>query len=139
MAAKKCGVIFRVTGLPACRSDDILCQTLTLIINSKLSEVEKSRLSTTTAILPSCYNYEEKVALVEFHGGVPDFLSALEKDPLKEWQVEMDDKTDINFDQHFFGLTELYAPKPDTLVTAEYTKPSLLNSLYPMPIHYVLV
>jgi hypothetical protein len=59
------------------------------------------------------------VALVEFHRGIPAFLSELAADPLGDWQVEMGD-TDINFDRHFFGFTQLYTPKPDMPVTAEY-------------------
>ena len=53
-----------------------------------------------------------------FHGGVPAFLSKLTEDLLADWQVEMGD-TDISFDQHFFGFTQLYAPKADSSVTAE--------------------
>lgn len=62
---------------------------------------------------------KKKVALVEFYGGVPAFLSELTTNPLGDWQVEMGD-TDISFDQHFFGFTQLYTPKPDAPVTAEY-------------------
>ncbi|KAH7201171.1 hypothetical protein DER44DRAFT_616215, partial [Fusarium oxysporum] len=60
----------------------------------------------------------ERVALVEFLGGVPGFLSDLVANPLGDWQVEMDD-VDINFDQHFFGFTQLYTPKSDAPVTAD--------------------
>jgi hypothetical protein len=48
-----------------------------------------------TAIVPSCYDNErEKVALLEFRGGFPNFLSELKANPLGDWQVEMGD-TDI--------------------------------------------
>ena len=72
-----------------------------------------------TAIVPSCYDCErERAALVDFRGGVPDFLSELVANPLGDWQMEMDD-TDINFDCHFFGFTQLYTPAPGKPVTAE--------------------
>jgi len=38
--------------------------------------------------------------------------------PLGDWQIEMGD-TDIRFDCHFFGFTQLYTPKPDAPVTAD--------------------
>ena len=44
------------------------------------------------ASLDSCYNDEEKVALVEYRRGMPAFLSALIANPLEEWQ-------------HFFSFT----------------------------------
>jgi hypothetical protein len=48
--------------------------------------------------------------LIEFYGGLPAFLSELMANPLDDWQVEMGD-TDISFDRHSFGLTQLYTPK----------------------------
>jgi hypothetical protein len=119
MASRKKGTIFRVTGLPALKRDDELNTALKTTIEDNLSEEEKSTPNFSTAIVPSCYDNEhERVALVEFHGGVPLFLSELVKDPLGEWQVEMND-TDINFDCHFWGFTQLYTPKLDAPVTAE--------------------
>jgi hypothetical protein len=114
------GQVFRVTGLAASQPDDALNTALKAIIDSNLSEEEQSKLNVTTAIVPSCYdNEQENVALVEFGGGVPEFLSKLVANPLEDAQVEMGD-TDITFDCHFFGFTQLYTPKPDTPVTAEY-------------------
>lgn len=119
MAAAKKVLVFRVTGLRASQPDDELNAMLTATIN-KLSEDEESTLHISTAIVPSCYdNEQERVALVEFQGGVPAFLSELAANPLGDWQVEMSD-ADINFDQHFLGFTQLYTPKPDVPVTAEY-------------------
>ena len=97
--------------------------------------------------MPSCYNNEQdRVALVEFRGGVPDFLSELVADPLRDWQVEMDDDVDISFDQHFFGFTQLYTPKSDAPVTAEYVAfrrwcnlPPMFPSTALMLIYCVLV
>jgi hypothetical protein len=60
--------------------------------------------------VPLCYNnVGERVALVEFHSGLPLYLSALTANPLGEWQVEIDD-TGVSFDQHFFSFTQLYTP-----------------------------
>lgn len=119
MASRKKGPVFRVTGLPASQRDDELKTTLKTTIEDSLSKEENSRLNFSTAIVPSCYNNEhERVALVEFHSGVPQVLSELVKNPLSNWQVEMGD-TDINFECHFFGFTQLYSPKIDAPVTAE--------------------
>lgn len=120
MSPRKKGPVFRVTGLPALQPDDELNTALKTVIGDNLSDEEKSQLNITTAIVPSCHNNEqERIALVEFRGGVPDFLSELVENPLGDWQVEMDD-VDISFDQHFFGFTQLYTPKSDAPVTAEY-------------------
>ncbi|KAF2176126.1 hypothetical protein K469DRAFT_682779 [Zopfia rhizophila CBS 207.26] len=119
VAAGKKGPVFRVTGLPALQPDDELATSLKAAIDDNLAEDEQSKLTVNTAIVPSCYNNEEKVTLVEFHGGVPAFLSELMANPLGDWQVEMGD-TDISFDQHFFGFTQLYTPKPDSPVTADF-------------------
>jgi hypothetical protein len=120
MAARKKGPVFRVTGLPASQPDDELNTTLKATIEGNLSEEEMSRLGISTAIVPSCHDNEhERVALVEFHSGLPLFLSELVANPLGDWQVEMGD-TNISFDCHFFGFTQLYTPKPDAPVTAEY-------------------
>jgi hypothetical protein len=87
--------VFRVTGLPALKPDDELKAALAAAIDDHLSVEEQSTLDVRTAIVPSCYDHvRERVALVEFHGGVPVFLTA---DPLVGWQVEMGD-ADINFD-----------------------------------------
>jgi hypothetical protein len=119
MVARKKGPVFRVTGLPALQPDEELAVSLEAAITDNLAEDERSKLAVTVAVLPSCYDDAEKVALVEFHSGVPLFLSELVVNPLGDWQVEMGD-TDINFDQHFFGFTQLYIPEPDSPVTAEY-------------------
>jgi hypothetical protein len=115
MAAKKKGIVFRVTGLPASQPDDELKEALKAAIDKE--EDESSKVTLNAAIVPSCYN-AEKIALVEFHGGVPAFLSELMANPLGDWQVEMGD-TDISFDQHFFGFTQLYSPTPGSPATAE--------------------
>lgn len=118
MAARNKGTVFRVTGLPALQPDDELKAALKAAIDDNLAEDEQSKPTPNIAIVPSCYDNDEKVALVEFHGGVPTLLSELMANPLGDWQVEMGD-TDISFDQHFFGFTQLYTPKLDSLATAE--------------------
>jgi hypothetical protein len=141
MASRKKGPVFRVTGLPASQPDDELDATLRTVIDSNLSEEEKSQLHIITAIVPSCYNNEQdRVALVESRGGVPDFLSELVANPLGDWQVEMDD-VDISFDQHFFGFTQLYTPKSDVPVTAEYVglcRWCTLLSLFPRALFFII-
>ena len=134
MATRKKSLVFRVTGLPASQPDDALNATLKATIDDNLLEEEKPKLRVSTVIVPSCYhNEQERVALVEFHGGVPAFLSELIADPLGDWQVEMGD-TDISFDSHFFGFTQLYTPKPDAPVAAEYvTFPRWCNLLPLIP------
>jgi hypothetical protein len=111
--------VFRVTGIPALQPDDELTALLKAAIDGNLTEEEQSKNTRSIAIVPSCYDYNQKVALVEFHNGVPEFLSKLEEDPLGDWQVEVGG-ADISFDQHFFGFTQLYTPKADSPVTAEY-------------------
>jgi hypothetical protein len=128
MVARKKGVVFRVSGLPASRSDDELKETLKFAIEDNLEADEQSKLTFHAAIVPSCYGNGEKVALVEFGSGVPAFLSKLMVNPLDDpahnppddWQIELDDDTDISFDKNFFGFTQLYAPNPGLPVTAEY-------------------
>jgi hypothetical protein len=123
MAPKK-GPVLRVTGLAASQPDDELAAELKAAINDDLTDEEKSKIDVRVAVVPSCYN-EKKVALVECRGGLPAFLSELTADPLGESPMEMGD-TDINFDQHFFGFTQLYTPQPDAPVTAEYVQCSSL-------------
>jgi hypothetical protein len=119
MAAKIKSIVFRVTGLGADQPNDELEAALKAVINRGLLEEEKSGINAITAIVPSCYDSErEKVALVEFRGGVPKFLSKLVAHPLEDWQTEMGD-ADINFDCNFFGFTQLYATRPGEPVTAE--------------------
>ena len=117
MFAKKKGTIFRVTGLRAERSDEDLNLVLRSVIIKNLSEDER-RHRFTTAIVPSLDDDQERVALVEFLDAVPGFLHALVADPLKEWQTEVGNG-DLNFDQHFFGFTQLYTPNYSTKITAE--------------------
>ena len=119
MAATKKSPVLRVTGLTALQPDEELAESLKAAISVNLTDEEKLKLDVRVAVVPSCYNDEERVALVECRGGLPTFLSELKANPLREWQMEMGDM-DINFDQHFFGFTQLYTPEPDAPVVAEY-------------------
>lgn len=120
MTSARNSTIFRVTGLTTTQPADVLDAELKAAIHSNLLEEERTVIKITTVVLPSCYDEEsERVALVEFCGGVPDFLSELVVNPLGDWQVEMDDDNDISFDRHFFGFTQLYSPKPDVPIAAE--------------------
>ena len=110
--------VFRVTGLPEDQTDEQLAARLRLVIDEKLQEHERLEIVAKVAVVPSCQNGETSIALVEFAGGTPQFLSELVKNPLGDWQVEIDD-TDINFDRHFFGFTQLYATEPGKAVIAE--------------------
>lgn len=118
MPVKKKGTIFRVTGLSASRPDEELSTALKAAIYDNLTEDEQLSLNVKATVVPSCYSDEEKVALVEFQGGVPEFLSELIANPLGDFQIEMGD-TDINFDQNFYLFTQLYTPTPGLPVTAE--------------------
>ena len=109
MAATKKGPVLRVTGLTALQPDEGLEKSLKAAISDNLTDEEKLKLDVRVAVVPSCYNEKERVALVECRGGLPTFLSELKANPLREWQMEMGDM-DINFDQHFFGFTQLYTP-----------------------------
>lgn len=120
MAGAKKGPVLRVTGLPAAQPDQELEVSLKAAIDEELTDEERQMIDVRVAIVPSCYDSdEEKVALVECRGGLPDFLAELKADPLAESQMEMGD-TDINFDQHFFGFTQLYTPQAGVPVVAEY-------------------
>lgn len=110
--------VFRVTGLPEDQTDEQLAARLRLVIDEKLQEHERLEIVAKVALVPSCQNGETSIALVEFAGGTPQFLSELVKNPLGDWQVEIDD-TDINFDRHFFGFTQLYATEAGKAVIAE--------------------
>jgi hypothetical protein len=118
MASGRKSTVFRVTGFTRDQPDEVLETSLRAAINDNLSEEERSQIKTETTIMPSCYDNHERTALVQFRGGVPQFLSELIDNPLEDWQVEMSD-TDINFDRYFFGFTQLYMPAEKESVIAE--------------------
>ncbi|KAL4745854.1 hypothetical protein BDW72DRAFT_186006 [Aspergillus terricola var. indicus] len=119
MASQPKSHVFRVTGLLKGQSDKNLDASLLETLNNSLTPEEQSQIQADVTIVPSCYKPDtERVGLVRFRGGVPRFLSALTADPLGDWQVEMGD-TDISFDSHFFGFTQLYAPLEEEPVVAD--------------------
>jgi hypothetical protein len=112
-------VVCRVTGLPSGQPDDETIAALKRTIDDNLLEKEKGSDSPIIGLVPSCYkDGRTRVGLVEFKSGIPDFLSDLTSNPLGEWSMEMED-TDITFDRHFFGFTQLYATRPGHAITAE--------------------
>jgi hypothetical protein len=95
-------LVSREAGDSEVHPDEVFKATLQAMID------ERSQIEVVTAILPSCYDSDrERIALVQFHGGIRWFLSELMMNPLGDWQVEMGD-TDVNFDCHFLGFTKLY-------------------------------
>ncbi|KAL4736259.1 hypothetical protein BDV11DRAFT_173082 [Aspergillus similis] len=119
MASQPKSHVIRVTGLPKGQSDKNLAASLLETLNNSLTPEEKSQIQADVTIVPSCYRPDrERVGLVRFHGGAPRFLSALTVNPLEGWQVEMGD-TDISFDSHFFGFTQLYALLEEEPVAAD--------------------
>ncbi|KAK2596194.1 hypothetical protein QQS21_006399 [Conoideocrella luteorostrata] len=117
---KSQGLVVRLTRLSAAKPSDELVDELADMLAGNLSEEEKRYPPPSITIVPSCYDsYREKVALIEFNGGIPRFLSALADNPLCEWQVVFDN-TDVSFDQRFFGFTQLYSTTSEAETTAEY-------------------
>ncbi|KAJ6118319.1 hypothetical protein N7471_013786 [Penicillium samsonianum] len=119
MASQRKSHVFRVTGLSRELPDEDLEIALQEALNDKFSDDERSHMKAEITIVPSCYESDtQRVALVQFRGGVPQFLHKLRVDPLGDWQVEMG-YNDINFDCHFFGFTQLYAPDENEPVVAD--------------------
>jgi hypothetical protein len=88
-------------------------------LHDNLTDDERLHIKVEITVVPSCYESDtQRVALVQFRGGVPRFLDELRVDPLGDLQVEMGDD-DISFDCHFFGFTQLYAPEENKPVVAE--------------------
>ncbi|KAH0551496.1 hypothetical protein GP486_007289 [Trichoglossum hirsutum] len=115
--------VFRITGLPDSSTEQAE-SLLIAVIKEQLSEEEKQTLKIEITIIPSCNssnnNGQKLVALVDFKRGIPNFLSGLVKNQLREWQVEIDDTgEDISFDCHFHGFTQLYNTQPSQTITAD--------------------
>jgi hypothetical protein len=125
MTSQKKSHVFRVTGLSRelpdgnLKTDGDLRTALQEALDDNFTDDERSQFKAEITIVPSCYESDkERVALMQFRGGVPLFLHELRVNPLENWQVEMGDD-DINFDGHFFGFTQLYAPDDNEPVVAE--------------------
>jgi hypothetical protein len=108
-----------VTGLSRELPDAALKTALEEALEDNFTHDERSQIQADIVIVPSCYESDtQRVALVQFRGGMPHFLGELRVNPLGDWQVEMGDD-DINFDCHFFGFTQLYATDDKEPVVAE--------------------
>jgi hypothetical protein len=119
MPDKRMLTVFRVTGLRTSQSDDALERALKIVIHKSMLKEEISNINFELAIVPSCYDVEQKrVALVKFRGEVPQFLSQPVGNPSGYRTIEMGG-TYIKFDRDFSGFTQLYAPQPGRPVTAE--------------------
>lgn len=77
MAARRKGLVFRITGLLALQPDDELKVALKVTIDNNLAEDEHLKLTMYIAFVPSCYDIKGKVVLVKFYSGVPAFLCEL--------------------------------------------------------------
>jgi len=108
--------IFRITGLPIGPEDQIR-SSLKEALDQHASTSELERLGRIT-IAPSCYDDQTSVALLEWKGDTPGFLSSLDTSPLSSWEIELDDE-DVSFDRHFFGFTQLYSTIPEQPINAE--------------------
>ncbi|KAL4804204.1 hypothetical protein BDV18DRAFT_36370 [Aspergillus unguis] len=121
MASQRKSHVFRVTGLSREMPDGDLKTALQEALNDNFTDDERSHIQAEITIVPSCYESDirtQRVALVQFRGGTPQFLHELRVNPLREWQVEMG-KDDISFDCHFFGFTQLYTPDDNEPVVAD--------------------
>lgn len=116
MSSSKKAVVYRVRGLPP----DCTSAQLTEALYPLLTTEEKEYFSPRILIVPSCYHGENTATAFMAIETPLQFLSELNKDPLKDWQVEVElDTDDINLDQHFHGFTQLY-PTHGESITAEY-------------------
>jgi hypothetical protein len=88
MASQRTSHVFRVTGLSRELPDGDLKTALQEVLNDNLTDDERSQIKIEITIVPSCYESDtQRGALVQFRGGVPQFLTELTADPLREWQV----------------------------------------------------
>ncbi|KAJ5565742.1 hypothetical protein N7535_007380 [Penicillium sp. DV-2018c] len=119
MASQRKSHVFRVTGLSRELQDEDLQTALQEALRDNFTDNERSHIQVEITIVPSCYESDsQRVALDQFRGEVPQFLSELKVNPVGDWQVEMKDD-DINFDCHFFGFTQLYATDDNEPVIAD--------------------
>ncbi|KAK2788839.1 hypothetical protein FQN53_003026 [Emmonsiellopsis sp. PD_33] len=110
----KKSTVFRARGVPSDVSDSEFISFL----ERNLLEEERTIVEFSVALVPSPYGDESQNALVEVQGVIPQFLSELNRDPLRELQLNMDGG-DINIDRHFHGFTQLYTTQPEYGVSAD--------------------
>jgi hypothetical protein len=106
--------VFRVRGLPLGTETEIISY-LDRVLRLHASEPELQRRGKVT-VAPSCDDDKTSVALLEWKGDAPDFLSSLGNKRAKG--IELDDR-DISFDDHFYGLTQLYSTREGEPINAE--------------------
>jgi hypothetical protein len=108
-----------VTGLSRKLLDKDLATVVQEALADDFTNNEGLHIKADITILSSWYEGDiQRVALVQFRGRVPQSLHELRVDPLGDWQAETGDD-DINFDCHFFGLTQRYALDGNEPVLAE--------------------
>jgi hypothetical protein len=108
--------IFRITGLPIGPEDETI-SSLKEALQQHASSSELQRLGKIT-VVPSCYDDQTSVVLLEWKGETPNFLSSLVTSPLSSWEIELGDE-DISFDRHFFEFTQLYNTVSEQPINAE--------------------
>lgn len=114
--ARTKSTIYRVTGLPIGQQN----KTISLLKEALSEHASKSELERLgdISVVPSCDDEQTSVALLEWKGDTPNFLSSLDKDLLGSWEIEVGDD-DISFDRHFFGFTQMYSTSPEKSISAE--------------------
>ncbi|OQU98905.1 Ankyrin repeat-containing protein [Cladophialophora immunda] len=76
------------------------------IIYLRFEASEKSTITSKITLAPTCTdNGETQTAIIKFRPSMPRFLSRLSE---KREQIEVEGTRDIDIDQDFFGLTQLY-------------------------------
>ncbi|KIW86274.1 hypothetical protein Z517_01669 [Fonsecaea pedrosoi CBS 271.37] len=76
------------------------------VICHRFEASEKTSITCKITLAPTCTdNGETQTAIIKFSPSMPSFLSRLSE---KREQIEMKDSRDIDIDQDFYGLTQLY-------------------------------
>ena len=105
--------VFRVTGLPnGANIEKSLRNAIKKRASNKSASTDSQKLDIEITILPSCYSHASeignptKVALVDFKGNVPEFLSDPARDPTKQTTIEVHNEA-VTFDRGFQNFTQL--------------------------------
>jgi hypothetical protein len=106
--------VYRVQGLPLGCTEAQLRATLQTCLSDEESAGSQPKIS----IIPSCYDQGKACIALLTLDTAPQFLSALDVNPLTEWSIETD-YGDISFDKHFHGFTQLYSTLLDKPIVAE--------------------
>jgi len=106
--------VFRVRGVPPRWTTDDLLR----LIRIHLSDEDWLAVCPRVIFVPSCYNDDIGHTAFLFLNALPQVLAWLGSDPLADQQIGTVDG-DLNVDRHFFGFTQLYAPRGG-VIQAEY-------------------